>query len=171
MLDEHMARVVLEHVTKQFGDVTAVRDLSLTAEDCEFLVLLGPSGCGKSTALRMVAGLEDPTGGSITIGDRVVDDVEAKDRNVAMVFQSYALYPHMTVRKNIEFPLCTRNTPKEERDKLARDAAETLGLLELLDRPGDGRLALGGDERREARHGPPRCSGAVAGGPWPGAGT
>ncbi len=119
MLHRHMARVVLDHVSKQFGDVTAVRDLSLTAEDCEFLVLLGPSGCGKSTALRMVAGLEDPTAGSISIGDRVVDDVEAKDRNVAMVFQSYALYPHMTVRKNIEFPLRTRNVHKEERDRLA----------------------------------------------------
>jgi multiple sugar transport system ATP-binding protein len=134
MLIGHMARVVLDHVTKQFGDVVAVRDLSLTAEDCEFLVLLGPSGCGKSTALRMVAGLEDPTDGSISIGGRVVDDVEAKDRNVAMVFQSYALYPHMSVRKNIEFPLRTRNVPKDERDRLARDAAETLGLLDLLDR-------------------------------------
>jgi multiple sugar transport system ATP-binding protein len=134
MLIGHMARVELDHVTKQFGDVVAVRDLSLTAEDCEFLVLLGPSGCGKSTALRMVAGLEDPTDGSISIGGRVVDDVEAKDRNVAMVFQSYALYPHMSVRKNIEFPLRTRNVPKEERDRLARDAAETLGLLDLLDR-------------------------------------
>ena len=129
----HMARVVLEHVTKRFGDVVAVDDLSLEVEDREFLVLLGPSGCGKSTALRMIAGLEDPTEGSIRIGDRVVDDVEPKDRNVAMVFQSYALYPHMTVRKNIEFPL--RASRREERTRRARaDAAETLGLAELLDR-------------------------------------
>ena len=99
------AVVAFEHVTKRFGDVTAVDDLTLEVADEEFLVLLGPSGCGKSTALRMIAGLEDPTEGTITIGDRVVNDVEAKDRDIAMVFQSYALYPHMTVRKNIEFPL------------------------------------------------------------------
>jgi ABC-type sugar transport system ATPase subunit len=129
-----MARVVLEHVTKQFGDVVAVRDLTLEAHDREFLVLLGPSGCGKSTALRMVAGLEDPTDGSIRIGDRVVDDVEAKDRNVAMVFQSYALYPHMTVRKNIEFPLRTRKVDAAERARLVADAADTLDLASLLDR-------------------------------------
>jgi multiple sugar transport system ATP-binding protein len=129
-----MARVELEHVTKRFGDVVAVRDLNLEAVDREFLVLLGPSGCGKSTALRMVAGLEDPSEGTIRIGDRVVDDVEAKDRNVAMVFQSYALYPHMSVRKNIEFPLRTRKVGKDEREKLALEAAQTLGLSELLDR-------------------------------------
>jgi multiple sugar transport system ATP-binding protein len=129
-----MARVVLENVTKRFGDVVAVRDLSLEAFDQEFLVLLGPSGCGKSTALRMVAGLEDPTSGTIRIGDRVVDDIEAKDRNVAMVFQSYALYPHMSVQKNIEFPLRTRKVAKEERDQLAMNAAQTLGLEPLLDR-------------------------------------
>jgi multiple sugar transport system ATP-binding protein len=129
-----MARVVFSHVTKKFGEVVAVRDLSLEAEDCEFLVLLGPSGCGKSTALRMVAGLVDPTGGSIRIGDRVVDDVEAKDRNVAMVFQSYALYPHMSVRKNIEFPLRTRKVDAEERGRLVHEAASTLGLEDLLDR-------------------------------------
>jgi multiple sugar transport system ATP-binding protein len=129
-----MARVVLQNVTKRFGDVVAVDDLSLEVFDREFLVLLGPSGCGKSTALRMVAGLEDPTEGTIRIGDRVVDDVEPKDRNVAMVFQSYALYPHMTVRKNIEFPLKTRKIASEEREKLVLDAAETLGLEKLLDR-------------------------------------
>ncbi len=129
-----MARVVFEHVTKRFGDVVAVRDLSLEAFDREFLVLLGPSGCGKSTALRMIAGLEDPSEGSIRIGDRVVDEVEPKDRNVAMVFQSYALYPHMSVRKNIEFPLRTRKVGKEEREKLASEAAHTLGLETLLDR-------------------------------------
>ena len=129
-----MARVALEHVTKRFGDTVAVRDLTLEAFDKEFLVLLGPSGCGKSTALRMIAGLEDTSEGTIRIGDRVVDDVEAKDRNVAMVFQSYALYPHMTVRKNIEFPLRTRKVGKDEREKLALEAARSLGLETLLDR-------------------------------------
>jgi ABC-type sulfate/molybdate transport systems ATPase subunit len=129
-----MARVVLEHVTKRFGDVVAVDDLSLEVFDREFLVLLGPSGCGKSTALRMIAGLEVASEGTIQIGDRVVDDVEPKDRNVAMVFQSYALYPHMTVRKNIEFPLKTRKVAPEEREQLVHDAADTLGLEQLLDR-------------------------------------
>src|SRR5690349_9832887 len=97
--------VVLTDVTKRFGAVTAVDHVDLAVEPGEFLVLLGPSGCGKSTILRMVAGLEEVTDGKIEIGDRVVNDVEAKDRDVAMVFQSYALYPHLTVRRNIEFPL------------------------------------------------------------------
>ena len=123
-----MGRVALEHVSKRFDDVTAVDDLSLDVADEEFLVLLGPSGCGKSTALRMIAGLEEPTDGTITIGDRVVNDVEAKDRDIAMVFQSYALYPHMTVRKNIEFPLRSRKVPAGERARLVQDAAESLGL-------------------------------------------
>jgi len=126
--------VVLDHVSKKFDDVAAVDDLSIEVADEEFLVLLGPSGCGKSTALRMIAGLEDPTAGTIVIGDRVVTDVEAKDRDVAMVFQSYALYPHMTVRKNIEFPLRSRKVPAAERDQLVADAAESLGLGALLDR-------------------------------------
>ena len=143
-----MAGVALEHVTKRFGDVVAVRDLSLEAEDGEFLVLLGPSGCGKSTALRMIAGLEDPSEGMIRIGDRVVDEVEAKDRNVAMVFQSYALYPHMTVRKNIEFPLQTRNVAKDERATLTLEAAQSLGLESLLDRK-PGQLS-GGQRQRVA---------------------
>jgi multiple sugar transport system ATP-binding protein len=129
-----MGRVRLEHVTKRFDGTTAVDDLSLEVADEEFLVLLGPSGCGKSTALRMIAGLERPTEGTITIGDRVVNDVEAKDRDIAMVFQSYALYPHMTVRRNIEFPLRSRHVAADERDKLVNDAAESLGLDGLLDR-------------------------------------
>ncbi|HEY7106314.1 MAG TPA: ABC transporter ATP-binding protein, partial [Acidimicrobiia bacterium] len=129
-----MGRVVLDHVTKQFDDTTAISDLDLTVDDEEFLVLLGPSGCGKSTALRMIAGLERPTGGTITIGDRVVNDVEAKDRDIAMVFQSYALYPHMTVRRNIEFPLRSRHVPADERGRLVADAADSLGLTELLER-------------------------------------
>jgi len=129
-----VGRVVLDHVSKKFDDVAAVDDLSIEVADEEFLVLLGPSGCGKSTALRMIAGLEEPTDGTIVIGDRVVTDVEAKDRDVAMVFQSYALYPHMTVRKNIEFPLRSRKVPAAERDQLVRDAAESLDLSALLDR-------------------------------------
>jgi ABC-type sugar transport system ATPase subunit len=129
-----MGRVALEHISKRFDDVAAVDDLSLEVTDEEFLVLLGPSGCGKSTALRMIAGLEDPTAGTITIGDRVVNDVEAKDRDISMVFQSYALYPHMTVRRNIEFPLRSRKVPSAERGQLVHDAAESLDLGPLLDR-------------------------------------
>jgi multiple sugar transport system ATP-binding protein len=129
-----VGRVVLDHVTKDFDGTTAVDDLSLEVADQELLVLLGPSGCGKSTALRMIAGLEDPTSGTITIGERVVNDVEAKDRDVAMVFQSYALYPHMTVRRNIEFPLRSRKVPPAERAQLVREAADSLGLEALLDR-------------------------------------
>jgi len=129
-----MGRVAMQGVSKRFGDVTALDNLTLEIEDREFLVLLGPSGCGKSTALRMVAGLDEPSEGSIEIGDRVVTDVEAKDRDVAMVFQSYALYPHMTVRRNIEFPLRSRRVPKDERDKLVGEAARMLGLEDLLER-------------------------------------
>ena len=129
-----MARVVLDHVTKRYGDVVAVNDLSLEIRDREFLVLLGPSGCGKSTALRMIAGLEDLSGGQIAIGDRVVNEVEPKDRDIAMVFQSYALYPHMTVARNIEFPLRSRKVPEEERGPLVAEAARALGLSDLLNR-------------------------------------
>src|SRR5262245_26886292 len=143
-----MSRVVLDGVTKKFDDVVAVDDLSLEVEDEEFLVLLGPSGCGKSTALRMVAGLEDITAGQIRIGDRVVNDVEPKNRDIAMVFQSYALYPHMTVRRNIEFPLKSRHVEKDERAKLVDEAAASLGLSDLLDRK-PGQLS-GGQRQRVA---------------------
>ena len=129
-----MSRVALEGVSKRFGDVVAVDDLTLEIADKEFLVLLGPSGCGKSTALRMVAGLEDPTEGTITIGSRVVNDIEPKNRDIAMVFQSYALYPHMTVERNIEFPLKSRDVPKDERDKAVDEAARMLGLEALRKR-------------------------------------
>ena len=129
-----MGRVALKGVTKRFGEVTVVRDFTLEVHDQEFLVLLGPSGCGKSTALRMVAGLEEPTEGTIEIGDRVVNDVEPKDRDISMVFQSYALYPHMTVAANIEFPLKSRKVPAAERSALVTEAADALGLNELLDR-------------------------------------
>ena len=130
-----MSGVVLDRVTKRFGDVVAVDDLSLDVEDEEFLVLLGPSGCGKSTALRMIAGLEDITAGEIRIGDRVVNDVEPKNRDVAMVFQSYALYPHMTVRRNIEFPLKSRNVDEGRASGAGRTRRrQSLGLGDLLDR-------------------------------------
>ena len=129
-----MARVAFDQVTKRFGDVVAVRDLTLEITDREFLVLVGPSGCGKSTALRMVAGLDEPSGGTITIGDEVVNEVEPRDRDVAMVFQTYALYPHMTVGRNIEFPLKSRKVPREERARLVADVAQTLGLTDLIDR-------------------------------------
>jgi multiple sugar transport system ATP-binding protein len=129
-----MGRVVFDHVTKRFGDVTAVDDLSLEVADREFLVLVGPSGCGKTTALRMLAGLEDPTSGDISIGERVVTEVAAIDRDIAMVFQSYALYPHMSVRRNIEFPLRSRKVPADERRRLVAEAAAALGLEALLDR-------------------------------------
>src|SRR5438105_5477878 len=143
-----MASVVFDHVTKRFGDVVAVDALDLVIADREFLVLLGPSGCGKSTALRIVAGLEVPTEGSIRIGDRSVDGVDAKDRDLAMVFQSYALYPHKSVRDNIEFPLRSRKVPAEERARLVNDAATQLGLTTLLDRKP--RQLSGGQRQRVA---------------------
>jgi multiple sugar transport system ATP-binding protein len=129
-----VGRVAIRGVSKRFADVTAVDHLTLEVADEEFLVLLGPSGCGKSTALRMIAGLEQPTEGTIEIGEREVNDVEAKDRDVAMVFQSYALYPHMTVRRNVEFPLKSRKVPKLERDRLVEETTRMLGLEELLER-------------------------------------
>ena len=129
-----MARVVLEHVFKRFGDVTAVNDLNIDVRDREFLVLVGPSGCGKSTALRMIAGLEDVSDGDILIGDRRVNDVPPKDRDIAMVFQSYALYPHMSVYDNMAFGLKLRKVPKPEIDRRVKEAAEILGLQALLQR-------------------------------------
>ena len=143
-----MARVNFEGVSKAFDGVLAVDDLHLDVHDGELLVLLGPSGCGKTTALRMVAGLEDPTAGTVSIGDVVVNDVEPKDRDVAMVFQSYALYPHMTLRRNIEFPLRQQRVPAPERARRVEEAAGTLGLLDLLDRK-PGQLS-GGQRQRVA---------------------
>jgi multiple sugar transport system ATP-binding protein len=140
-----VAGVRLENVTKKFDEVTAVDDVDLEIPDRDFMILLGPSGCGKSTLLRVIAGLEEPTSGSVWIGDRNVDDVEPKDRDVAMVFQSYALYPHKTVQANIEFPLKVRKVPKDERAKSAEDAAGVLGLTPYLQRkPG----ALSGGQRQ-----------------------
>ena len=129
-----MATVTFDHVTKRYGDVVAVRDLSLEIQDGEFMVLVGPSGCGKTTSLRMVAGLEEISDGTLRIGDRVVNDVAAKDRDIAMVFQSYALYPHMTVRDNMAFGLKLRKIAKSEIDKRVGDAARILGLENLLAR-------------------------------------
>jgi multiple sugar transport system ATP-binding protein len=129
-----MAGVRFDKVAKRYGDVSVIEDLDLDIHDHEFMVLVGPSGCGKSTALRMIAGLEDISAGKISIGDRVVNDLQPKDRDVAMVFQSYALYPHMTVRENIEFGLKIRKMPKADIEKKVADAAETLGISHLLDR-------------------------------------
>jgi multiple sugar transport system ATP-binding protein len=129
-----MAAVTFDNVAKRFGAVSVIEDLSLDIQDHEFMVLVGPSGCGKSTALRMIAGLEEISDGRVLIGDRVVNDLEPKDRDVAMVFQNYALYPHMTVRENIEFGLKLRKTPKDEMRRKVGEAAETLGLSALLDR-------------------------------------
>jgi multiple sugar transport system ATP-binding protein len=129
-----MASVTYDHVTKQFGDVVAVNDLDIQVADKEFLVLVGPSGCGKSTALRCLAGLEEISEGQILIGDRVVNDVAPKDRDIAMVFQSYALYPHMSVYDNMAFGLRLRKTPKGEIDQRVKDAACDLGIEMLLDR-------------------------------------
>src|SRR6202453_1471726 len=110
-----MARIALDHVDKVYsGGVKVLDDLNLEVKEGEFMVLVGPSGCGKSTALRSIAGLEEITGGSIRIGDRVVNDLPPKDRDIAMVFQNYALYPHMTVAENLAFGLKLRNTPKPE---------------------------------------------------------
>ncbi|MBD3367665.1 MAG: sn-glycerol-3-phosphate ABC transporter ATP-binding protein UgpC [Candidatus Eisenbacteria bacterium] len=130
-----MANVVLKGVTKVFdGDVVAVDNVSLEVQDREFVVLVGPSGCGKSTLLRMIAGLEEITEGEISIDDRIVNDVPPKDRDIAMVFQNYALYPHMSVYDNMAFGLKLRKLPKDEIDARVREAAEILGIEQLLDR-------------------------------------
>jgi multiple sugar transport system ATP-binding protein len=129
-----MARVILENISKNFGTVQAVKEFNLTVEDKEFAILVGPSGCGKSTALRMVAGLEEPTTGNIYIGDRAVNDLPPKDRDIAMVFQEYALYPHMSVYKNMAFGLKLRKFPRNEINQRVREASEILGIHELLER-------------------------------------
>jgi multiple sugar transport system ATP-binding protein len=144
-----MATIALEHVGKVYDDGTrAVTDLNIDVEDGEFLVFVGPSGCGKTTALRMVAGLETITEGELRIGDRVVNNVPPRDRDVAMVFQSYALYPHLSVRENIAFGLRLRKMPKDERERRVEAAAKTLGLSEYLDRKP--RNLSGGQRQRVA---------------------
>jgi multiple sugar transport system ATP-binding protein len=129
-----MANVTYEHVTKTFGDVVAVNDLDIQVPDKEFLVFVGPSGCGKTTSLRLLAGLEEVTEGNIYIGDRLVNDVPPKDRDIAMVFQSYALYPHMSVYDNMAFGLKLRKTPKKEIERRVHEAARVLGIEDLMDR-------------------------------------
>jgi multiple sugar transport system ATP-binding protein len=130
-----MAEITLEHVTKAFvGGVVAVDDVNLTIEDGEFMVLVGPSGCGKSTLLRMIAGLEEITDGTISIGDRDVTELAPPERDIAMVFQNYALYPHMNVRENLGFGLSVRHTPKPEIRRRVDEVATLLGLEQLLDR-------------------------------------
>ncbi|MFP4054796.1 MAG: ABC transporter ATP-binding protein [Phycisphaerae bacterium] len=141
-----MAEVILEKVTKVYpGGVLAVKDFDLHIKDEEFIVLVGPSGCGKSTTLRMVAGLEEITGGTVKIGQRIINDVPPKNRDIAMVFQNYALYPHMTVYKNMAFALKLRKMPKNEIDQRVREAAEILEIESLLDRKPK---ALSGGQRQ-----------------------
>jgi len=143
-----VASVTYRNVTKRWGDVEAVKDLSIEVPDGEFLVFVGPSGCGKSTSLRMLAGLEEITEGEILIGDRVVNNVAPKDRDIAMVFQSYALYPHMTVYDNMAFGLRLRRTPKQVIDERVRQTATSLGIEQLLDRRP--RQLSGGQRQRVA---------------------
>ena len=143
-----MAGVTFTHVSKDFGDQRVVSDLNIEVADKEFLVFVGPSGCGKSTSLRMLAGLEEITEGEIMIGDRVVNNVAPKDRDVAMVFQSYALYPHMTVYDNMAFGLKLRKTPKKIIDERVNEAANELGIGHLLDRRP--RQLSGGQRQRVA---------------------
>jgi len=146
-----MAKIVLDRVTKVYsGGVTAVDDLSLDIHDEEFMVLVGPSGCGKSTALRCIAGLEEITFGNISIGDRVVNNLPPKDRDIAMVFQNYALYPHMTVEQNLAFGLQQRKTPKAEIKRRVNQAARMLGIEEYLKRKP---AALSGGQRQRVAMG------------------
>lgn len=140
-----MASVTLRNVTKRYGNVVAVNDANLEIKDKEFVVLVGPSGCGKSTTLRMIAGLEEISDGSILIGDTVVNDIPPKDRDIAMVFQNYALYPHMDVYNNMAFGLKLRKFPKAEIDKRVKEAARILGIENLLDRKPK---ALSGGQRQ-----------------------
>ena len=143
-----MAEVVVQHIVKRFGTTTAVRDVTLDIKDGEFVVLVGPSGCGKSTTLRMIAGLEEISEGELFIGGVPMVSVAPKDRNVAMVFQNYALYPHMTVEKNMSFGLRLRHIPKDEIRRRVSEAAEILGISDLLQRRP--RELSGGERQRVA---------------------
>jgi multiple sugar transport system ATP-binding protein len=143
-----LARVFVENLLKRFGSVIAVNNLSLEVKDKEFIVFLGPSGCGKTTTLRCIAGLETPDSGNIYIGDALVNDLPPKDRDIAMVFQSYALYPHMSVFDNIAFPLKMRKMPKDEIKKRVKEVASLLKIEELLDRKP--RQLSGGQAQRVA---------------------
>ncbi|MGD0862278.1 MAG: sn-glycerol-3-phosphate ABC transporter ATP-binding protein UgpC [Candidatus Limnocylindrales bacterium] len=143
-----MATVTFENVTKRFGDVVAVDDLNLDIRDAEFMVLVGPSGCGKTTSLRMVAGLEEITSGTLRIGEKIINDVPPKDRDIAMVFQSYALYPHMSIRDNLAFGLKLRHVPKVQIEARVKEAAAILDLTRYLDRKP--RELSGGQRQRVA---------------------
>ena len=164
-----MAQIILDHVEKAYtGGVRAIDDLSLDVKDGEFMVFVGPSGCGKSTALRSIAGLEEITGGTISIGDRVVNDLPPKDRDIAMVFQNYALYPHMTVEQNLAFGLQLRKAPKAEITRRVGEAAKMLGLEPYLKRKpaalSGGRSRPWGSCAAAARtpgSAPPSCAGTA----------
>ena len=143
-----MASVTYDHVTKRFGEVIAVNDMSIEVADKEFLVFVGPSGCGKTTSLRLLAGLEEIDEGNIYIADRLVNDVAPKDRDIAMVFQSYALYPHMSVYDNMAFGLKLRKTPRAEIERRVRESAGILGIERLLDRKA--KQLSGGQRQRVA---------------------
>ena len=150
-----MASVKLENIRKEYeGGVVAVKDVNIDIADKEFVVLVGPSGCGKSTTLRMIAGLEDISGGTISIGGTIVNDVPPKDRDIAMVFQNYALYPHMTVYENMAFGLKLRKYPKAEIESRVREAAQILGIEEYLDRKPK---ALSGGQRQRVAVGQSDC--------------
>ncbi|MCA3267215.1 MAG: ABC transporter ATP-binding protein, partial [Azospirillum sp.] len=140
-----MADIRLINLSKRWGPVTGVKTMSLDIADGEFIVLLGPSGCGKTTTMRMIAGLEDASEGEIRIGDRLVNDLDPKDRDIAMVFQSYGLYPTMTVYENIRFPLKVRKVPEADHHERVMRAAQTVELAELLDRKP---AALSGGQRQ-----------------------
>src|SRR4030095_6095739 len=154
-----MAQVVLKNLNKKYDEVHAVKDVNLTIRDKEFMVLVGPSGCGKTTTLRMVAGLEEITAGEISIGDRVVNDLPPQDRDIAMLFQNYALDPHMSVYDNMAFGLKMRKFPKAEIAKRVQDAAEILGIQELLKRKP---RPLSGGQRQRAAGGGGAVRGALA---------
>src|SRR4051812_35368826 len=143
-----MAEVVLTDVVKAYGTVLAVDNVSLTMEDGEFVTLVGPSGCGKTTTLNLIAGLLDITSGTIEIGGGVINDLDPKDRDIAMVFQNYALYPHKSVYENLAFPLKMRGEKKDEIERKVRAAADSLGINELLDRRP--RELSGGQQQRVA---------------------
>ncbi|HEV8563917.1 MAG TPA: ATP-binding cassette domain-containing protein, partial [Actinomycetota bacterium] len=146
-----MAKIALENITKVFGsDVVAVSDVSLEIRDGEFMVLVGPSGCGKSTILRILAGLEEVTAGEIFVGDQQVTDLPPKERDVAMVFQNYALYPHMTVEQNLGFGLKLRKTDKDEMKRRVDDVSKILGLEPFMERKP---AALSGGQRQRVAMG------------------
>ncbi|MBP1852930.1 ABC transporter ATP-binding protein [Rhizobium halophytocola] len=145
-----MANVTIDKVVKKYGSVEVIHGIDAVIGDGEFVVLVGPSGCGKSTLLRMIAGLEDISGGTISIGDKVVNDLPPKSRDISMVFQNYALYPHMTVKENMAFSMTLAGAPKEEKERKVREAAEILGLLPLLERKPK---ALSGGQRQRVAMG------------------